>query len=343
MKSFIALSFAAAVSALDNTTFEYMKYVAEQGKNYSTLAEFNMRMELFSIRNQEIIQWNAMPQTSSMGHNFLSDWTPEEQAKLRGLLPEMNDHNEPTFFAQANETYNEFLNWCSATNSFGETRCTPVKNQGQCGGCWAFSATETVESAVSIQYNAVPIERSPQQLISCSSAYGNGGCDGGWYYYAWNYLQNYNLETEAAYPYSNGSMRYGITGTCTYVANDGPTTVTGTGNDYVSVGYTNEDIIVALNLKPCSIAVDASSSVFQSYTGGVLTDAAACGTTLDHAIVAVGYGTDSNGIAYFIVRNSWGASWGVGGFIYLEQSTTGTKPGTCGMNKKVMYPNVVQA
>lgn len=109
-----------------------------------------------------------------------------------------------------------------------------MKNQGQCGGCWAFSATESVESAVAIQYEQNPIERSPQQLISCSSSYGNGGCDGGWYYYAWNYLESHNLETESEYPYSNGSMYYGITGSCNYKPNNGPTTKS--GDDYVVVG-----------------------------------------------------------------------------------------------------------
>jgi C1A family cysteine protease len=189
---------------------------------------------------------------------------------------------------------------------------------------------------ISINDGTTPVEYSPQQLISCSSSYGNAGCNGGWYYWAWNYMQTNALETEASYPYSNGSKNFGITGTCTVnsalgvVKTDSPT-------DYVKVGKTVADIQSALNQQPTSIAIDASMPIFQSYTGGVITDATSCGTTLDHAVVAVGYGTDTTtGIPYFIVRNSWGPNWGLSGFVNLEATAA---PGMCGMNKKVMYPN----
>jgi hypothetical protein len=339
MKSFAAFTLTAVVSALDNATFEFMQYVAQQGRNYATLEEFNMRQELFTVRDNIIKEFNSNPEeTSTMGHNFLSDWTAAEQKSLRGL--DMNNSEErsavPLHQVVANDTYDETVNWCSSNNPKGWDACTPVKDQGQCGGCWAFSATETVESIISIENGTTPVALSTQQLVSCSSAYGNAGCNGGWYYYAWNYLQVNAQETEASYPYSSGSKNFGITGTCTanealgVVKTDSPT-------DYVKVGRTVAEIQSALNLQPTSIAIDASMPIFQSYTGGVITNASLCGTTLDHAVVAVGYGTDATtGIAYFIVRNSWGSSWGLGGFVYLEATNY---PGMCGMNSKVYYPN----
>jgi len=156
---------------------------------------------------------------------------------------------------------NDTVNWCSDTNPKGANKCTPIKNQGQCGGCWAFSATETVESGIAIDHDATPVEYSPQQLISCSSAYGNGGCNGGWYYYAWNYMMTNAQETEADYPYSNGSMYYGITGTCTANASLGVVN-TASPTDYSRVGTSVDDIKSALNSRPVSIAIDASSNVF---------------------------------------------------------------------------------
>jgi hypothetical protein len=196
---------------------------------------------------------------------------------------------------------------------------------------------------IAIQNDATPVEYSPQQLISCSSAYGNAGCDGGWYFWAWNYMQDYAQESEASYPYSNASKNFGITGTCLYNSSEGLVN-TDSPTDYVRVGKSNDDIKSAIDLQPNSIAIDASSPVFQSYTGGVIETASACGNTLDHAVVVVGYGSDSDsGLDYFIVRNSWGESWGVDGFVYLQQSTTGGSPGTCGMNEKVYYPNAKYA
>jgi hypothetical protein len=124
-------------------------------------------------------------------------------------------------------------------------------------------------------------------------------------------------------------MNFGITGTCTYNSSLG-VAKTASPTDYYKVGTTVVDIQSAVNGRPVSIAIDASQPVFQQYTGGVITNATACGTTLDHAVVAVGYGTDTTtNVPYFVVRNSWGTSWGLSGFVYLEATAA---PGMCGMN-----------
>lgn len=320
MKSFVSTALVAAVSAIDNATFEFMKYVSEHAKSYNTVEEFNMRQALFTARNQIIEEWNAdETNTSRMAHNFLSDWTAEEQKSLRGLDTSFEPNDEPTHFADANEANADTVNWCSTQNSMGVSKCTPVKNQGQCGSCWAFSATEGVESAIAIFNNATPVEYSPQQLVSCSSAYNNAGCGGGWYFWAWNYMQVNAQETEADYPYTSG--RFGITGSCQ--ANTALGVVkTASPTDYVRVGHQNADITSAINRQPTSVAIDASTATFQNYSSGVITSN--CGTSIDHAVVAVGYGVDSaTGLSYFLVRNSWGASWGDNGFVKIAQSSTG--------------------
>jgi len=338
MRSFAALALAGAASAVSLETYEFMQYVSKFGKNYDTLEEFNMRMELFTTIDKEIKEWNATEGiTSTMGHNYLSDYTQEEKKALRGLAQSSEQH-EATHFAP--EGYVQALstfNWCNTSNSTGQDQCSPIKNQEQCGSCWAFSATETVESAISIFHNVHPTPiLSPQQLVSCSQAYGNNGCNGGWYYYAWNYLQANAQETNADYPYTSGN---GVTGTCKANTSLGIVkTVAGAGKDYVVVGQTNTDIMSAIDRQPTSVAIDASQNVFQYYTSGVITTG--CGTTLDHAVVAVGYGT-SGSTNYFMVRNSWGTSWGMAGFVMIGQSSTGTAPGYCGINSKPYYPNIV--
>ena len=334
MKSFAAAALVASVTAIDNATFDFMKYVSEHGKSYTTVEEFNMRQALFAERNEFIQAFNAdTNNTSRVGHNFLSDWTAEELKNLRGLDTTHVNDEEPTHFATQEVSAVSTYNWCSTENDMSKDKCTPVKNQGQCGSCWAFSATETVESAIAIFNDATPVQYSPQQLVSCSSAYGNGGCNGGWYYYAWNYLKTHAQVSEADYPYTSG--KFGITGTCTVNESQGLVN-TDSPTDYVRVGHTNADMMTAIKRQPTSVAIDASSSTFNYYTTGVITSG--CGTSIDHAVVAVGYGTE-NGTDYFLVRNSWGSSWGDNGFVKIAQSSTNGQPGYCGINTDPYYPN----
>jgi len=125
-KAFSSSVLVAAVSAIDQTTFEFMQYLSRQGKSYSTLEEFNKRKELFANIDEIIKAWNAdETNTSRMGHNFLSDWTPEEKKKLNGLNPKTRQEwNGPVFKATPTNATPTTWDWCTAPNN----KCTPIKN-----------------------------------------------------------------------------------------------------------------------------------------------------------------------------------------------------------------------
>merc|ERR1712048_125527 len=195
---------------------------------------------------------------------------------------------------------------------------TPVKNQGQCGSCWAFSTVGGLEGAWEIGTGTLT-SMSEQQLVDCSKA--NNGCGGGNMETGFQYQEGVNVATESSYPYTarDGSCR--TSGYSTAVPRGG---VTG----YRSVSASTSALKSALNKGPVSIAIEADQYAFQGYTGGVISSG--CGTSLDHGVTAVGY-TDS----YFIVKNSWGASWGNSGYVYI--STSGN---TCGVHSDASYPTV---
>ena len=128
MKSFVALTLAAVATAIDTETFEFMQFVSKHGRNYSTLAEFNMRQELFTALDKEIKEWNATPGvTSQMGHNYLSDWTAAEKLALRGLTEEHTPEKATHFAPEGYQAVSTF-DWCDTSNSMNQSQCSPVKN-----------------------------------------------------------------------------------------------------------------------------------------------------------------------------------------------------------------------
>ena len=144
---------------------------------------------------------------------------------------------------------------------------------------------------------------------------------------AWNYAKTNPVEYESAYPYTSGTTTK--SGSCMYQASLGHGGVV----SFSSIGTDNTSIMTAIAGMPVSVAIEADTAYFQSYTSGVLTCASCCGTTLDHAVVAVGYGTDPTAGPYYLVRNSWSASWGDQGYVKIGQAPA---PGICGINQDVM-------
>jgi C1A family cysteine protease len=274
------------------------------------------RFENFQMNAQKIAESNARTLTMGKGATFgftkFSDMSVEEFSQMNGFVPKTPFvHTSPSAPVSAP---GGAIDWVAR----GKT--TPVKNQGQCGSCWAFSATETVESANLIAGNQVP-NGSPQEIVDCDTS--DSGCNGGDPQEALQWVVNQGgLDTDACYPYTAED------GTCNS-ANCQPSpqlkisTVSPVGG--------SEDLIYnALQSMPLSICCDAEP--WQNYQGGILT-AAQCGTSIDHAIQLTGYSPNSGG--YWIVRNSWGASWGENGFIWLQYGQD-----TCGITTEVTAASV---
>jgi len=212
------------------------------------------------------------------------------------------------------------FSWQDAANAGGQ--CVgAVRSQLNCGSCWAFSASEQIESD-SMRTLKTSYTLSPEQIVQCDTT--SYGCSGGWTEHAYNYVKKAGgIETESAYPYSS---YYGTTGTCKVDSTKFVIAVTG----YYTVSGESNMASYVQTTGPLSVCLDASS--WNSYTGGIMTS---CGKQVDHCVQAVGVLAQSGG--YWKVRNSWGTSWGESGFIRLAYGQN-----TCAITNDPTYVTVTK-
>jgi len=311
MKVILALALfgSASASLFSSSSVENQKYMwesfkSEYGKVYATSEEEDSRFQIF-LNNLKLIDERNAVDTAQHGITKFADQSPEEFKRTHlNYVPNLN----------SNRTFVDIEPLpvgASAVKDWTGIYTTPVKNQGYCGSCWAFSATEQIESDYWRVYGKEQI-LSAQQVTSCTDG-GADGCNGGWTENAFDYAEG-GLELDSDYPYTSGS--FGVTGSCKtssslfVVKSTGYTTVSG-GK---FAGKENEAGMATYVGATGPLSVCVAAETWSSYTGGVMS---VCPTSVDHCVQAVGIDTTAS-TPYWKVRNSWGTSWGESGFIRLK-------------------------
>ena len=302
--------------------YHYLQWIAKFGRQHVDVEDFLARLENFNFVHNFIEEINAAEETWKAGHNQFSDWHAAEYKNMLGYVKSESVTAEYKIFEESNA---DSVNWVEAG------AVTGVKDQGQCGSCWAFSSTGSIEGAHFVATGEL-LSFSEQQLVDCANlrhGYGNMGCNGGLQTYAYNYYNTHKAELESTYPYTSGA---GQTGSCLY---DESSATSVEVSSFVNVTPSNKaQMKAALDQQPLAVAIEADKMVFQTYSSGVLTSSR-CGTNLDHAVLAVGYGTE-NGQDYWLVKNSWNTTWGDQGYIKLGMDDS---DGVCGVQIDPQAPS----
>jgi C1A family cysteine protease len=306
------------------------EWTAKNSKVFKTREEFNMRRAIFASNAATVeahqAEYAAGKTTFTLALNDFADLTHEEfRARyvggFRGAAAKKTVAAASAVDAKALPTS---VDWTT------KGAVTPIKNQGQCGSCWAFSTTGSVEGVSFLKTGTLP-SLSEQQLVDCASSTGNMGCQGGLMDDAFQWIiNNGGIGSEASYPYIAGDGHCNTScGPCKKVA--AVATITG----FTDVVQGDTQLATAVVQQPVSVAVDASESFWQFYSGGVMSNK--CGTSLDHGVLAVGYGA-SGSSGYWLVKNSWGTSWGASGFLWLGRGAQYGASGQCGIFLSASYP-----
>jgi hypothetical protein len=304
----IAATAVVAVSAFSEAEYQnqFVGYIQKFDKTYSH-EEFFAKFAVFKATVDYVRAHNEANSTWVAGVNQFSDLTAEEfKAKYLSslLIPagETAPATESVILPDPSQPND--IDWRQ------KGAVTPVKNQGQCGSCWSFSATGAIEGWAAATGKGLK-SLSEQQLVDCSGSVGNQGCNGGWPNKAISYLAAHGSCSEASYPYT---ARDGSCKGCSAVLKPNGA---GTGSGEATLAG-------QLSALPVSVCVDASGG-FQHYQSGVFSGP--CGTQINHAILAVGY-TGS----YWIVKNSWGTGWGSQGYIYMARGKN-----LCGIGQNLAW------
>ncbi|CAF1428998.1 unnamed protein product, partial [Didymodactylos carnosus] len=303
------------------------------GKVYTSTEEETDRRKIWEKNLEKIRKHNLEADLDlysyKMGVNKFTDWTHDEVVRkmIGGFRPELrttsnNNHDHHTFLPPSDIRIPAEVDWRK------EGYVTEVKDELQCGSCWAMTATGALEGQHFKKYKKL-ISLSEQNLIDCSGAQGNQGCNGGLMDQAFEYIRiNKGIDTEKSYPYE------GKDGKCRFKRENVGANDTG----YVDIKQGSEsDLQIAIaTIGPISVAMDASHPSFINYKSGVLDEPDCSSENLGHSAVIVGYGTTDKKKDYYIVKNSWGTAWGNEGYILMSRN----KNNQCGIATMSSYPLV---
>jgi cathepsin L len=291
--------------------------MATHNKMYASAEEQSYRLSVFAKSAEFVRNWDEESRGFSVGLNAFADLTSEEFVSI---------YNGMNVSKVIGEVENIMIAAPASVDWRTKGAVTGIKNQGQCGSCWSFSATGSMEGAWFLKGHKL-VSLSEQNLVDCSTAQGNMGCNGGLMDQAFEYIiQNGGIDSEASYPYTATGPN-----TCRY----NPANRAATDSSYHDVTSGSEpSLVTAIAMTPVSVAIDASHMSFQLYTNGVYYEPACSPTQLDHGVLAVGYDTSAQGKAYYIVKNSWGTGWGMQGYIYMSRN----RQNNCGIATAASYP-----
>ncbi|XP_021568294.1 cathepsin L1-like isoform X2 [Carlito syrichta] len=318
---------SAAPTLDDGLDAQWNRWKAKHRKSYGTNEEgwrravWEKNMKVIKQHNRE---YREGKHGFTMAMNAFGDMTNEEyKQKMNSYLHQK--HRKGKAFLEP-----LFLEVPRSVDWREKGYVTPVKYQGECGSCWAFSATGALEGQM-FRKTGKLISLSEQNLVDCSQAQGNEGCNGGLMDNAFQYIkENGGLDSEASYPYT------GKDEPCKYkpeysVAND-------TG--FVDIPVGEKALMRAVAFwGPISVAIDAGHESFQFYKGGIYFEPDCSSESLDHGVLVVGYdyeGTDSDNSKYWIVKNSWGTGWGMDGYVKMARD----RNNNCGIASAASYPVV---
>ncbi|KAL4282673.1 hypothetical protein GQ457_16G014890 [Hibiscus cannabinus] len=302
----------------------YEQWLVHHGKAYNGLGEKQKRFEIFKDNLRFIDEHNSDDTHSfKLGLNRFADVTNEEYRSTYLGVKKPNrkvSKRSDRYAPRVGESLPDSVDWRK------NGAVAPVKDQGSCGSCWAFSTVAAVEGINQIVTGDL-ISLSEQELVDCDTNY-NEGCNGGLMDYAFQFIiDNGGIDTEEDYPYTARDGRCD-----TYRKNAKVVSI----NSYEDVPVNNEEALKkAASNQPISVAIEAGGRAFQLYQSGVFDGI--CGTQLDHGVTVVGYGTE-NGKDYWIVKNSWGANWGEEGYIKMARNVANSVTGKCGIAMEASYP-----
>jgi KDEL-tailed cysteine endopeptidase len=310
-------------------------------KDYSTQSEHDYRFEVFQRNLQFIEAHNAQNHQVVLGVNIFADRTREEFLALIKKSNFKKSHHQPRTKIQYPST-----DLAASMDWVAQGAVTPVKNQGACGSCWAFSTTGALEGLYAIKTGTLR-QLSEQQFVDCGGKYEDvlSGCNGGLMDFAFDYADHHGVCTEESYRYQGVDQKchlgqkvtknHPAPNQCMVAIPPGEVT-----EFYDIPEASARGLMEALNHQPVSVGIQADSAIFQFYKAGVLTSSDCGGATPDdinHAVLAVGYGTTTQGINYWKVKNSWGPGWGIQGYILMGRDVS-NKEGQCGILSSASVP-----